>query len=121
MNQIAPGDIYLVQDWGRPQKNRPMIVLSRPEFNRDRYIVAVPFTTSQLRVRRDLPNCVYFGKGSFGLWKACVAQADALTMLRKSDLVQPVTLVGRLSPEKLADVISAVGYVIGADCEPSLD
>ena len=61
---------------------------------------------------------MYFRKGSFGLSKACVAQAEAMTLLRKADLIQPVSRLGKLSRARMADLVSAVGYVIGADCSP---
>lgn len=116
MSVISPGDIYLVHDLSG--KHRPFVVLSRAELNRGHYCVGVPFTTQRLDVRRTLPNCVYFGKGSFGLTKRCVAQADAVTLLRTSDIVRPVVRVGKLSQPKLAELIAAVGYVIGAHCSP---
>ena len=57
-------------------------------------------------------------QGAFGLWTPCVAQADALTLIRRPDLVQADKRVGTVSPPKLADLLAAVGHVIGADCEP---
>ena len=116
MSHIAPGDMYLVQDWAG--KHRPFVFVSRPELNRGRYCVAVPFTTQRLEQRRTLRNCVFFDKGSFGLPRACVAQAEAVTLLRQSDIVRPITRVGTVSPAKLEDLVSALGYVIGAECEP---
>lgn len=65
-----------------------------------------------------LRNCVFFEKGSFGLPKACVAQAEGATLLRQSDIVQPIKPIGKVGPKKLGDLIDALGYVIGADCKP---
>lgn len=65
-----------------------------------------------------LRNCVVFDEGSFGLPKACVAQAEAVTLLRQSDIVRPIQRVGKVSRDKLEDLVSALGYVIGAECEP---
>ena len=93
-------------------------MLSRSELNRGQYCVAVPFTTQRLDRRRKLPNYVFFSKGSCGLPKACVAQAEAVTFVRQSDIVSPIVPVGKVSQRELADLISAVGYVIGAVCEP---
>ena len=116
MNRIAQGDIYLVHD--ASGKHRPFVVVSRSELNRGRYCLAVPLTTRRLDRRRTLRNCVFLEKGSFGLPKACVAQAEAATLLRQSDIVRPIQRVGKVSPSKLEDLIDALGYVIGADCKP---
>ena len=116
MTDIAPGAIYLAHDGSG--KARPFVVLSRSELNRGNYCVAVPFTTQRLESRRSLPNCVFFARGSSGLTKACVAQADAITLLRLSDIVRPIRPIGRVGQGQLAELISAVGYVIGAVCRP---
>lgn len=116
MSPIRPGDIYLAHDWAG--KHRPFVVVSRSELNRGRHFLAVPFTTQRLEQRRVLRNCVVFNEGSFGLPKACVAQAEAVTLLRQSDIVRPIRRVGKVSRDKLEDLVSALGYVIGAECEP---
>jgi len=115
---MSPGDIYLVRDWQRSGKGRPVVVVSRAKFNRGRYCLAVPFTTQQLDKRRDLPNCVYFTAGSSDLHRDCVAQAEGLTLLRRSDIVPPIKPVGKVTKTQLAALISAVGYVIRATCVP---
>lgn len=113
---LLPGEIYWAFD-GTGSK-RPYVVVSREELNRGDYLLAVPFTTAKLQIRKSLPNCVYFQKGAFGLPKECVAQADALTQRRKTDLVQPVEPLGKLSDELMRRLVSAVGNAIAADCLP---
>lgn len=113
---VQPGEIYLAY-YDAKGGTRPFVVVSRVELNRGNYVLAVPFTTQNLDVRRTLPNCVKFSQGSWGLWKDCVAQADALTQLRKSDLAEPLKPLGALSSEKLAEIVGAIGNAIGADCE----
>jgi len=116
LTELLPGEIYRAfVGAGRP---RPVVIVSQPQFNRGHYCLAIPFTTAKLAERRKLSNCVYFRKGSFGLTRGCVAQAEAMTLLRRADLVQPVSCLGRLSQARMADLISAVGCVIGADCNP---
>ena len=116
MSDVAPGAIFLANDGsGKP---RPFVVVSRAELNRGRYCVAVPFTTRRLEKRRRLPNCVFFAKGSGGLPKACVAQTDAVTLLRLSDILPPAQPIGSVGQGRLSELISALGYVIGADCRP---
>lgn len=116
MSDILPGEIY--QAFDGTGGVRPFIVVSRPEFNRGGYFLAIPLTTSRLAERRELQNCVYFSKGSSGLRKASVAQAEALTMLRKSDRTNPPIPIGTISPSKIAKLIAAVGYVLDAECHP---
>ena len=116
LRELLQGEVY--RAFVGTDKPRPVVVVSQSQFNRGHYCLAIPFTTARLGERRSLPNCVYFRKGSFGLTKACVAQAEAMTLLRRTDLVQPVSRLGKLSQARMADLISAVGYVIGADCNP---
>ena len=114
LRELLPGEVY--RAFVGADKPRPVVVISKPQFNRGHYCLAIPFTTARLSERRVRPNCVYFRKGSFGLSKACVAQAEAMTLLRRADLVHPVSRLGKLSRARMADLVSAVGYVIGADC-----
>ena len=117
MSQIFPGEIYQARDGTGGE--RPFIVVSREELTRGHYFLAVPLTSKHLDRRRELTNYVYFSRGSFGLRKACVAQAEALTMLRKSDRTNPPIPIGTISSTKLAKLIAAVGYVLDADCQPA--
>ncbi len=114
---LHPGEIYRAFI-GRSEPH-PVIVVSREDLNRGDYFLAVPCTTSRLDVRRTLPNCVHFQKGSFGLWKECVAQAEALTLFRKLDLAAPREPVGKLSHGAMQALIAAIGSVINADCQPT--
>ena len=98
---------------------RPFVVVSRAELNRGDYFVAVPLTSQNLAIRRNLPNCVFLAKGSFGLPKDCVAQAEALTQLRRTDLAIPVERLGVLSDDAHRQLLSALGNVLGADCGPA--
>lgn len=113
---MTPGDIYLTRD--AAGKARPVIVVSKSKFNRGDYYLGVPLTTARLHLRRSLPNCVLLGKGAFGLWKECVAQADGLSLFRRTDLIRKNPHIGTVSGAKLEELIGAVGYVIGADCRP---
>jgi len=62
---VNQGEIYagLVHD---PQR-RPVIVISRDELNRGDYVVCVPCTKTRFEIRSQLPNCVPFEKGQFGM------------------------------------------------------
>jgi mRNA-degrading endonuclease toxin of MazEF toxin-antitoxin module len=112
---VRPGEIYLAFDGAGGR--RAFVVVSREELNRGAYVLAVPFTSRKLDVRRGLPNCVYVPGGSVaGLPDDCVAQAEALTLLRKIDLVQPVRTIGTLGATTMAALIAAVGYVLESEC-----
>ena len=110
---LNPGEIYTAFDPSGGK--RPFVVVSRSELNKGDYFLAVPFTTQNLSARKSLPNCVHFPAHAHGLPKECVAQADAVTLLRKTDLATPIELVGKLSSKSLTAVIRAIGYVVGAD------
>jgi mRNA-degrading endonuclease toxin of MazEF toxin-antitoxin module len=112
MNQ---GDIFWADtDGGR----RPVIIISRATLNRGDYVLAVPCTTAHLDVRRRLPNCIAIERGEFGIPRACVAQAEALTMLHRTMLVAESGTIGTLDAQRLRSLIRAVGYVIDAECGP---
>jgi len=82
-------------------------------------VVAVPLTSSELEVRWDLPNAVPFHAGDFGLPKNCVAQCEAIGVVKKSKLELKSGPLGRLSNEVWRDLVRAIGNVICADCEPT--
>ena len=117
MVDFLPGEIYEAFD--RVGRRRPFVVMSRPELNRGDYFLALPFTTARLEERQRVRNCVFFSQGSFGLTKSCVAQAEALTFLRKADLVVPPTPLGKVDPRKWRQLVRAVGFVVQAECHPA--
>ena len=115
---MEPGDIYVAVDGSGGR--RPFVVVSRADLNRGEYFLAVPFTSARLEVRRTLPNCVYFPGGAFvGLPRDCVAQAEALTQLRKMDLVPPGEPLGTIGAAAMARLITAIGHVLNSDCHPT--
>ncbi len=111
---IQPGEIYFAR--GEIGGRRPVIVISREPLNRGRYVVVVGLTTQEVSRRRHLPNCVAFRAGEFGLTRACVAQAEAITSLPNNLLDDHP--IGRLDDLTLRSVIKAVGQMMDADCEP---
>ena len=106
--ELRPGEIYMAFDGSG--KQRPFVVVSRGELNRGNYFLAVPFTTARLEERRNLPNCVSFPRGAFGLDRECAAQTDALTQLQKSDLSTPIERVGTLSSTYYLRLVEAISY-----------
>jgi mRNA-degrading endonuclease toxin of MazEF toxin-antitoxin module len=70
---FSPGEIYFVEQNG---SRRPAIVVSREQLNRGNTIVVVYITSQRFDERKDLPNCVPFYTGDFGLTKNSIAQAE---------------------------------------------
>lgn len=113
---VAPGQIYWAYAGG--EAPHPAVVVSRDELNRGGYVVAVLLTSTRLAERWGSPNCVPFRAGQFGLTKDCVAQAESLTLLETGDLDLETGPIGDLDGAAMRDLIRAIGYVIGAECEP---
>jgi mRNA-degrading endonuclease toxin of MazEF toxin-antitoxin module len=95
-----------------------VIVVSREELNRGRYVVAVMITSAKFDVRATLPNCLPLRAGRFGLTKDCVAQAETIAPYELSDLDLASGPIGVLDAATLRDLIKAVGHVMDSDCEP---
>ena len=114
---LRPGEVYWADfpDVGR----RPVAIVSREEVNRGKYVVAVQFTSAKIEVRRDLPNCVAFRAGSFGIVKDCVAQAETITVFDRANLDLEGGPIGVLDARAKRDLVRAIGYLIEADCEPA--
>lgn len=114
---IGPGEIYLADfDEAGPH---PVIVVSREELNRGRYALVVVCTSARFVLCRTLPNCVPFRTGQFGLKADCVAQCDNVLSIEKSQIDLASGPIGVLDEMALRDVIKALGYVMGSDCEPT--
>ena len=112
---IRPGEIHLADtDAGK----RPVVVVSREELNRGRWVVAVLITSAHFGARSALPHCVPFRAGEFGLTRDCVAQAETITYIEVADLDPNAGVLGVLDEARLRDLIRAVGDMMGSDCEP---
>jgi mRNA-degrading endonuclease toxin of MazEF toxin-antitoxin module len=113
---IRPGEIYNA-DFAEAGPH-PVIVVSRAELNRSRYVLAVVCTTARFAVRSQLPNCVPFQSGNFGSTKDCETQCENVLSIELSQLNLSAGPSGVLDDLALRDVIRAIGYVLEADCEP---
>lgn len=113
---IRPGEIYLADH--AEAGPHPVIVISREELNRGRYVLVVGCTSSNYATRSRLPNCVPFRAGQFGFRDNCVAQCENIASIEKTHLDLADGPVGVLDELSMRDVIKAIGHVIGSDCEP---
>jgi len=112
----CPGELY----WAYIESDepRPIIVVSRQELNFGQYLVVVPLTSGNLERRWNLPNCVSFKAGSFGLTKDCVAQCEGITVVDKGFILLNTGPIGTLDGERWRLLLHAIGYTLCAACEP---
>ncbi len=113
---FQPGEVYLA--FGGGDKYRPVLIVSREELNRGKYVVAVPFTTDNFKKRSAFPNCVAFRAEEHGLDEDCVAQAEGISVYLKDELDLEKGTIAVIGEEKMREVTKAIGYLIVADCEP---
>lgn len=113
---MSPGEIYMA-DFAQAGPH-PIIVVSRENLNRGRYVLAVVCTSARFAIRRQLPNCVPFRSGQFGFSTDCVAQCENMVSIEKDDLDLAGGPIGVLDDLVMRDVVKAIGYVMQSDCEP---
>ena len=114
---IEQGEIYLA-DFEQAGPH-PVIVVSREDLNRGRYVLVVVCTSARFAVRSRLPNCVPLQTGQFGFTTDCVAQCDNVLSIEKSEIDLASGPIGALDELAMRDVIKAIGYVMASDCEPA--
>lgn len=113
---MEPGEVYFAEVGNSGP--RPVIVVSRENLNRGGYVVVVPMTTSHFEHRRSRRNCVPFFAGQFGLTADCVAQCEGVSAIEISRLDSASGPLGVLDEAAFREVVRAIGYVIGSECEP---
>jgi mRNA-degrading endonuclease toxin of MazEF toxin-antitoxin module len=114
---IEPGELYIADfEHAGPH---PVIVVSREDLNRGRYLLVVVCTSARFAARSRLPSCVPFRAGRFGFTRDCVAQCDNLLSIEKSQIDFAQGLIGKLHDVVMREVIKAIGYVMASDCEPA--
>ena len=113
---IQPGEVYMA-DFGLAGPH-PVIVVSREELNRERYVLAVVCTSARFAVRSKLSNCVPFQAGDFGFTVDCVAQCENILSVDQAQLDLAAGPKGILDEAALQKVIKSIGYVMKSDCKP---
>lgn len=114
---MEPGEIYYVDLIGAGI--RPGIVVSRESLNRGNYVVVVLCTSTRFAQRSQLPNCVPFHAGEFGLAKDCVAQCESVLYVDKSRIDIAQGIIGILDDGAWRKIVKALGHVFDSDCEPN--
>lgn len=92
--------------FGRPDKKRPVVILTRGSMLEYMGEVSVASITSTIR---DIPTEVVLGRID-GMPKDCVVNCDHLQTVSKAKLGAIVTT---LSPGKLSEVRRAVSFALG--------
>ena len=89
------------------------LVVSHEKYNRGSHIWTILFTTKKNDLPQ-LPSWVRFdASAEFGLIAACIAQGESLTRSPKRYLGDRL---GRISDEKMGEVVAAIGHVMDASC-----
>lgn len=92
-----------------------VVILSREGLNRDRWVMVALISSRELDVRRNLRNCVPIEAGEFGFTTDCVVLGESVINLLHEGLLEHV---GTLDDDRMREVVRAVGYAMGAECEP---
>jgi len=114
-----PGEVYFA-DTGTDVRHR-VVVVSREELNRGKYVIALIFTSENYELRSRLKNCLPISKERKGFNEDCVAQAETIGIYFKDQLDMSEPPLTTLTDEEMQGLIRAIGYVIDADCYPGCD
>lgn len=105
--RIGRGEIWLL-DRPRPDKRRPVLVLSRPSLIQSLHTVTVAAVTSTLR---GSPTEVELGVEDGLKHTSCVNLCNLFTVPRR----ELTSFVGTVSPEKLNRVCAALAIACACD------
>lgn len=104
---IARGELWMYE-FGRPDKRRPVLILSRPEAIGVLHTVMVAPVTSTVR---GIPSEVPIGTAE-GLKHASAVNLDHVQTVERARLSRHV---GHLSPDKMRAVCRALVIATGCD------
>ena len=105
--RIGRGEIWLL-DRPRPNKRRPVLVLSRPSLLQTLHTVTVAAVTSTLR---GSPTEVELGVEDGLKHTSCVNLCNVFTVSRR----ELVTFVGTVAPERMTRVCAALAIACACD------
>lgn len=112
MAQIKQGDVYALYGDAVGKRRLVVIVTCESLLGGDAVLV-IPFTSKQLEKRKQLAYCAYFAAGAFGQDLDCVAKADQLTVMDKTEINFPAGKIGTLSYAQLERVFQALDAALG--------
>jgi mRNA-degrading endonuclease toxin of MazEF toxin-antitoxin module len=114
---IQPGEIYMADI--PPGQQHRVVVVSREDLNRGKYVIAALITSQKFAFRSTLANCVPLQAGRFGLTQDSVVQGETAGPIRVARLDLSAGPLAKLDDIIFRDVIRAIGYVLDSDCEPN--
>ena len=114
---IEPGEIYMADV--PPGQQHRIVIVSREELNRGKYVVAALITSQKFAIRSTLANCIPLKAGQFGLTQDSVVQGESAGPIRVARLDLAGGALAKLDDMTFRDVIRAIGYVMDSDCEPN--
>jgi mRNA-degrading endonuclease toxin of MazEF toxin-antitoxin module len=114
---IQAGEIYMADV--PPGQQHRVVVLSREDLNRGKYVIAALITCQKYVVRSKLANCVPLRASQFGLTQDSVVQGESAGPIRIARLDVSAGALAKLDDITFRDVIKAIGYVLDSNCEPN--
>lgn len=113
---IQPGEIYMADI--PPGQSYRVVIVSREQLNRGKYVVAALITSQKFVIRSKLANGVPLKAGQFGLSQDSVVQGESAGPVRVARIDLAAGPLAKLDDITFRDVIKAIGYVLDSDCEP---
>lgn len=112
MQPVQRGQVYRLTSSDPNIHNRPVVIVSRDELNGGHSVLLVPFYSQQLEKRTKLKHCVHFAAGEAGLDKECVAKADEVTCLEKTEINLKAGPIGSVKAQKMEKIVEAIRYSV---------
>lgn len=109
------GEIWFVQMHTNPpgKGRRPVVIVStnlRNRHERADTVLVVPLTTS---IHKAAPTHVYLSAGETGLSADSAARAEDISIVKKTNLVEPRGPLRLLSDSKICELASKVSLAMG--------
>lgn len=112
--EIWQGEVWWVDSpepvGAGPGFRRPVVIVQGDSVNRSRIatVVVVPLTSNSAWARA--PGNVLLSRAETGLPKVSVANASQISTIDRSQLTEQV---GKLSPRKLAQILTGIDVILG--------
>lgn len=103
------GEIYRLRD-DEVGKPRPVVIVSRDEFNTGSDLLVVPFFSQQVTKRQDDLSCSEFGPTEGGLTVGCMAMCGYMQSIKKTELRQPK--LGSFNASQMERLMDAVKWTL---------
>jgi len=98
---------------GAAKPPRPVIIVSVDSRNRHERadtVLVVPLT---MTIHKENAASVFLAAGETGLSDDCAARPDNLTMIRKTDLLEPRQALRRVSDRRICEIAAKLRLAVG--------